>query len=463
MKILHIGNIANNGYNNAKILNKYNIKSDVLSLNYYHIMGCPEWEDSNFFGEYKDEQLPNWSQIDNKSFMSPNWFVKGGDCFALKYLIYKNSNKEFKKRLFLKLLKLDNLLYEKRFTFFRKIKSLFLKLIEKKENISFANKEFDKLDKGFLSKFKRNKNLFEELFTYYDVVIGYGVDGIYPLLEGKNYIAFEHGTLRNLPFQNDDLGLRTFLSYKYANGVIITNADNICSAKKLKLQNYMFIPHPINESPLKLLDTRDYENLYEKYDTDFIVFHPSRQHWEKDIRHPDWEKGNDIFIEGFAKFVHNINKNAKSIFIDWGQKVNESKVLISSLGIDNNVVWIKPMHNYAMIRTILSTDLVADQFYLGAFGSTTPKALMCGKPAMLYLDESLHQWCFDEMPPVLNTATSEDVFSSLTQLYKDAEFAKDIGEKSKKWYFRYHSNELIKDKLLNMIKNVLKTNDEVVK
>jgi len=184
-----------------------------------------------------------------------------------------------------------------------------------------------------LEAYKNDIYLYKKLFEYYDIVIGYGIDGILPLLAGKKYIAFEHGTLRNLPFQNDDIGLRTLLSYKYANGVIITNADNIKSAKKLKLTNYMFIPHPINEDPIERIDTNNIENLYKKYDTDFIVFHPSRQHWE-DIRHPDWEKGNDIYTRGFAKFVKDVNPKAKSIFVSWGQKVEESKQLIKHLGID---------------------------------------------------------------------------------------------------------------------------------
>lgn len=485
MKILHIGNIANNAYNNAKILNKYGIDSDVLSPRYYHIMGCPEWEDADFTGNYDDDNLPNWYKLDLKKYESPSWFFKGNETLIIRCLIYKNKKKTIREQIFKSLIDIDNLFYEKRFWIFRKIKTsiiLMLNFFNKiyligiKMNFkeSGFTKIVDRLNKSLYEDFSNRYNefninhlynyknsiiLYKELFKHYDIVIGYGVDGIYPLLTGQKYVAFEHGTLRNLPFQNDDLGLRTLLSYKYADGVIITNADNIQAAKKLELENYMFIPHPINESPLKLLDSMDYDNLYEKYNTDFIAFHPSRQHWEKDIRHPDWEKGNDVFIEGFAKFVKERNPKAKSIFIEWGQKVCESKELIKQLGIEENVIWIKPLHNYAMIRVILSSDVVADQFYLGAFGSTTPKALMCGKPAMLYLNESLHEWCFDEMPPVLNTVSSEDVFGELTKIYTDKNFAKKLSFDSKNWYMKYHSNELIKDRLVEMIHRVLKTNE----
>lgn len=37
-RILHIGNIANNAYNNAKILNEVGLDCDVICYDYYHIM-----------------------------------------------------------------------------------------------------------------------------------------------------------------------------------------------------------------------------------------------------------------------------------------------------------------------------------------------------------------------------------------------------------------------------------------
>ena len=44
-RVLHIGNIANNAYLNARILNEAGIPSDVLVYDYYHVMACPEWEE----------------------------------------------------------------------------------------------------------------------------------------------------------------------------------------------------------------------------------------------------------------------------------------------------------------------------------------------------------------------------------------------------------------------------------
>lgn len=54
-RILHIGNIANNAYNNVKLLNKAGLDCDVICYDYYHIMGCPEWEDADFDGDVKNQ------------------------------------------------------------------------------------------------------------------------------------------------------------------------------------------------------------------------------------------------------------------------------------------------------------------------------------------------------------------------------------------------------------------------
>jgi hypothetical protein len=540
MKVLHLSNIANNAYLNAKILNKKGVESDVLSHNYYHIMGCPEWEDADFVGDYCEDNNPSWSSLDLNGFERPDWFVQGSKIPALKYLIAKNENSIIKKLYYKYKLKYQISIYEKintkplsllRFIkrkvlsglsyTFSAIRTLKLKLTNmnkskllllspillilsilispliilmilnkiyrsmvalKNKLLTDDNTEFicrinilknnfvkdqpdrsNYFDESYLLQFQNEYHLWKKLFSYYDIIHAYGLDGIYPLMADVPYIAFEHGTIRNFPFQNDMIGISTYMSYKYADGVFITNADNIKAAKELGLENYTFIPHPINEMALENIDINEIDDLHVKYDSDFIAFHPPRQHWT-DKRganwkdgvefFQDWEKGNDIFIRGFAKFVKEINPKAKAIFVLWGKKINESKELIKELDIVDNIIWVKPMHNIDMIKVILSIDLLVDQFTLGAFGSTMPKALMCKKPAMIYLDKELHDWCLEEMPPVFNDKTDEEVFLSLKKLYQDKEYQNSINIKSLEWYSKYHSNELIYNTLMTMYNGI---------
>lgn len=85
LRVLHIGNIANNAYNNARIQRQYGIEADVLSYDYYHVMSTPEWEDAQFEGTV-DADAPNWWGTSLKGWKRPEWFVQGPATTCLQYL-----------------------------------------------------------------------------------------------------------------------------------------------------------------------------------------------------------------------------------------------------------------------------------------------------------------------------------------------------------------------------------------
>lgn len=85
LRVLHIGNIANNAYNNARIQRQYGIDADVLSYDYYHVMSTPEWEDAEFEGAI-DSDSPNWWGTSLHGWKRPAWFVQGPSAVCLQYL-----------------------------------------------------------------------------------------------------------------------------------------------------------------------------------------------------------------------------------------------------------------------------------------------------------------------------------------------------------------------------------------
>ena len=307
----------------------------------------------------------------------------------------------------------------------------------------------------WMTAFNAETEVLADLLKIYDVVIGYATSGCYPLIMGKRpYCAFEHGTIRSMPFDGTEIGKMCALTYQNADYCFITNCDNITAARRLNLQHFSFIPHPVNEDIMVESESMELRKaLREELDSDFIIFHPPRQHWEAK-RDPNWEKGNDFLIRGMAKFIREVNPRAAAIFIDWGKKVPESKALLKELGIENRVKWIRPLPNVQMIKYVKATDLLADQFYLGAFGSTMPKALLHGAPAMIYLDEDRHKWCFPEMPPVLNVQDPEDICAALTRVYQDREFREKLIADGKRWYMKYHSNRVIAERFVSVFKRI---------
>lgn len=90
-RVLHIGNIANNAFLNAKILNQAGYDCDVMCADYYHIMGCPEWEEADFIGTIADQFSPDWMTVDLQGYERPHWFAQGPQRLCLDYLLAKRS------------------------------------------------------------------------------------------------------------------------------------------------------------------------------------------------------------------------------------------------------------------------------------------------------------------------------------------------------------------------------------
>jgi glycosyltransferase involved in cell wall biosynthesis len=525
LRVLHIGNVANNAYLNAKILNARGVDCDVVSADYYHIMACPEWEDADFRGDVADQFYPNWEAVDLQGFRRPPWFAQGPMRYCIAYLTAKRLGRRLTTSLNWTYLRarrwytcssrlrgVRNTVERIRggwigrtirrmkrwavwarcaagavvqriartgqqgvsdeypasstqppalhtpysvlgtqYSFDRRMEELIAAFAE------FFPGRADRLTSPDLVRNRLATGWWRRLLRHYDVVVGYAIESKWPLLAGtRPYFAYEHGTIRNIPFEDNEQGRVCAIAYRAADGEFITNCDNVHSAERLGLENYRFIPHPVNEDlgGDRELSERLRAELRARLDSDFVVFHPPRQHWEP-RRHPDWEKGNDIFLRGFARFTREVNPRAGVVLVEWGQTIQASKDLLASLGVADRVLWIPPQPNVAMIRYIQACDLLADQFFLGAFGSTMPKALLHGCPAMLYLDEDRHHWCFPEMPPVINARTPEQVFDGLARLYRDPDYAEDLVRRGRKWYAKYHSNEVIAETFLQAFREAL--------
>jgi glycosyltransferase involved in cell wall biosynthesis len=255
-------------------------------------------------------------------------------------------------------------------------------------------------------------------------------------------------------------GRLTALAYHLADEVVITNSDNLDAARKLKLDNYTFIPHPMNEYWNRTgVGAHLREELQRQFDTDFVIFHPARHYWSRDPLAE--QKANHLLIEGFARFIQEVAPRALAIFVEWGTSVDESKALLEALGCQRNVKWVQPMNRANMARYIDASEVVADQFFLGAFGGIPPQALSFGKPTLLKFDAEMHQWCFEEMPPLINVDSSDAIFEELKRLYTDRGYYQQIAQASLNWYPRYHSNQAVTEKTLALYQRALRNREAV--
>jgi hypothetical protein len=315
--------------------------------------------------------------------------------------------------------------------------------------ILHPDREFDPI---LLRQYASSMPLMQRLFKHYDIVIGYAIEGIWPLMAGKPYIAYEFGTIRNLPFEDSSAGRLAALVYHNCEKTIVTNCDNEKPAKKLG-RPYFFLPHIINEPHDFSRDAGIAlrRKIESDHGGDFFVFHPARQHWDME-RNTNWDKGNDLFFRGFAAFVQAGASSARCIAVSWGQTLQQSKDLVASLGIESHVIWIDPLTHVSMMKLILACDIVADQFTIATFGGIPPKAFLLSKPVLTCFDPELHQWCFPEMPPLIPASNPGEVCAGLSRVYRDKAFANEIGQRGEAWYHAHNSNRRILDVLTENLK-----------
>jgi hypothetical protein len=528
-RVLHIGNIANNAYNNARLMNAAGLDCDVICYDYYHIMGCPEWEDADFSEPVDNDFRPDWSKLNLGGYERPNWFVQGPIALCFRYFKSVRDGEETAAGLWGQLLIESKCLpavsggrgpgeFARRLSgYLHTFRSVITKLMLA-ESDNAANYIYDQVQyrlhrfkfaiipalvlifgvvwviravvtpllwiSRMVSELKHrltggkssNKRetfqqmsdrvkrewkeeygdradvlIREDLLPYYslltswrqllegyDYVIGYSTDPIYPLLCGIPYFAFEHGTIREIPYQKDSQGRLTALAYRKADHVFVTNFDCVGSADRLAPGRYSVINHPYDEDHGQLVSGADEarEALRRELESDFIFFHPTRQDWVPGTGYAD--KANDQFLRAFGE-LRRRGYRVGLVCCSWGQNVGQTKELLEDYGCTPFVKWIAPLAIIAFERMCLASDVVVDQFKLGAFGGILFKAMAVGAPILTYLDVERVKAQYPEAPPVINCLKTEEIVTRMMEMMEDGERVRSLGEEGRAWIKRYHS------------------------
>jgi glycosyltransferase involved in cell wall biosynthesis len=387
MRILILGNMANDGYSVAKGL--WKMKEDVdLAVNSSDFgMALPEWEDGYISSENIDPYNVHMSDIQN------------------------------------------TLAFHKRIHYFD-----FLNKIPRKQCL--------------VNKVKSRINLIK-MMREYDIVESHVPYMIYSQFSGIPYVVYDAGWIRYLPYQNNFKTKLARRSYRRAKSIIITNPDTLGISDSLPFlhkEDIHFSPFAIDSEKYKHYNV---EELRARYvgEEDLLLFSPSRQMWR--------EKGNDKMLRAYAQFSK-IFPNSKFIMVEWSVDEENSKNLASSLGISNKIIWIKPVPKNQLIQYYNAADIVLDQFVLGSWGTSTPEAMCCGKPVLMFYERDYVVRAFGEEvgePPILNSYSEEEICINLLKIAKDKDVRNNIGKKSREWIIKTHSPELVAMKHLEILNN----------
>jgi len=277
----------------------------------------------------------------------------------------------------------------------------------------------------------------------YDLIIGHApfakIAKLYRALYRKPYIIFDAGWIRYLPLNKKGYASAR-KGYREAARILYTNVDTESMLIEQGYSKLAYTPFAI--------DTDRYSPSPSQASDIPTFFHPSRHDWP--------EKGNDRLLRGFAKYVQR-NGKAQLVTVEWYQSIEDlqkSKQLVSKLGIQKNVTWVPVMPKGKLIGYYQKSTAIFDQFLFGAFGTTTPEALSCGKPVVGYVESKYWQKYHTEPPPVLNASSADDIYNAMVKL-EDQQLQVEQGKLGREWIMRNCDCSLVASQQFELYKKVL--------
>lgn len=286
---------------------------------------------------------------------------------------------------------------------------------------------------------------------YFDFNIFYGPHAIIPSLSmnSKPYAAYEHGTIRSIPFQDNDLGRLIKHAYENADVIMITNADYFSAKKRLEfdVQKIVYIPHGFDDN-----SCTNFLNGFEKSKRkkDIIKFFaPARHDW---VNGDDGNsKGNEIIVKAAKKLVEGGKTNFLVTMLKYGSDVQATKNLIQQLDLETYFEWKPTMTREELWSFYLNSNAVLDQFYIPAIGQIGVESLALGS-RLINADNGSITKFFGYKSPILAANTFEELANKMNIIISDPDDESGVGKYARSWFIKNHSSDSIGLKLERAMK-----------
>lgn len=196
----------------------------------------------------------------------------------------------------------------------------------------------------------------------------------------------------------------------------------------------------------------------------FKIFHPSRLMIKKNealVNAGQW-KGNEMILYGLRVFIDKYKTNDICVFLPDRSHSKDSALfekIINELNLQENVVWVKGktsegFNKEEMVALYSYSDLVVDEFGVGAFGSIVVEAAACSRPVMCYLKEDVMQQLYS-WHPIISVNTPDTIADEFAKYYFNPELIESKGNESRRWAEEFHSQEAAGKKYASQIKDLL--------
>ncbi|MDP1878066.1 MAG: glycosyltransferase [Actinomycetota bacterium] len=447
--LLITGNVANNAYLIAYHLRSVGWDADVLCADYYHSMGCPEWEHAVFDASAIDEFAPDWSQVHADGYVRPRWFAQGPRDQAVEYLQARRAGKGSEA-------KWDRLRnpapsaaadaraagprsrVDRAWHFVRTYKQTPQRVALVGQ---IALQRVQHALPGLAARpwiFHRRAARLRALMSRYDAVEACGSEVAWAGMTGRPFVAFEHGTIRWAAQRGDVMQSLTMDGFARCAAVMVTNGDSIPLAERHHFPAVTATVHPLVEVDPALAGPAEAEaeNVLAaaRINAGPLLLCPLRHDWDV--------KGTDLYLRALPGLRERVGDDVTLLLTAWGNDIQRSKDLVADLGAEDLVRWIPPQGRQVLLCLMTSSLVVLDQTALPHFGSTAPQALSLGVPVMSSYDPASTARICAEPAPILPVFTPGDVVEGVVRLLDDG-FRQALSMSAVTWCRRFHSTERV--------------------
>lgn len=423
MRVLHVGNIANNGYLAAKKERENGFESYLINVNAHHVMMHPEWEELNIEFEYNQYSI---NMLKLKGRELPFWVLSGSWSAICEALFFpdqpgRNLNLKSKK-------------YKSQDEHVRIMIKLFKNLIPKKLRPLIAYNILYRL------RNINDKHLIKKVFASFDKIIFYGpFCSLSKYVETEKYIAFEHGTLRDFIDSNYKLAKTTKIGFEKASVVLISNQDCLNKAENMFRKIIIKSPHPINDSDFPSLRASREKYLSNRKETAFEVLVAARHTFPIST---DVGKGNEI-IYSAIKESFEANENIIFHLIKWGENFPTAEKHLKEIEGAGFVKWHNLMTRPRLKEFMVNSDAVIDQLLIPAYGGISIDAIGLGVPLLTNQDATIDAEYFGTVAPIFVVNNTAAIVKTLKQLLLMSFDARRIYyTKSCEWFDKNLASEI---------------------
>jgi glycosyltransferase involved in cell wall biosynthesis len=429
LRVLHLGNIGNNAYLNAKFLRAEGVDCHVLSYDYYDRFATPEWEG--------DERPP--------------WFVQGPVFDSVAYLhALLDGDAKRRSALQRRLRRARAIPPDIRFRVRRaKIRAAAAK--ERVFNRSTADPGAEASDESDdAAAYRETLPVWNELFDRYDLVQAYATDPIWPFLTRKHpYVGYEHGTLRVIADGSDAVARVAVDAYRESDHTFITNGDCLDHAKAIGIASFSAMIHPLDVELHGRVDHDHNAAIRRRLEGKVVLFCPMRHDWEV--------KGTDVHIRALPRIVADVEPDTVLVLCEWGRDVSRSRALAADLGVAERIVWLKPLRRRELIAHLQAADVVLDQMTLPHFDATVPQALAAGTPVVMSYEPESTAWIVGEPAPIVSAFDAAGVVDAVRTTI-DEGWRREFAERARAWVDREHHPRRLVAEHLRVYHRLLRRN-----